>query len=43
MRAGDVVLANNNNIVTTHVVMTAISTAVDLSAGSTIGSTTNAD
>lgn len=43
MRAGDIVLANLNGIGTTHIVMSASSTGVDLGAGSTVGSTTNAD
>lgn len=43
MRAGDVVFANLNGLVTSHVVMTATSTGVDLGTGTTIGSTANSD
>lgn len=43
MRAGDLVIANLSGLVTSHVVMSASSTGVDLGSGSTAGSTTNSD
>jgi hypothetical protein len=45
MRAGDILTLHDTTtkIISTHAVLTAVSTTVDLGAGVTIGSTTNGD
>lgn len=43
MRAGDVVIANLSQLVSSFTVLTATTTAVDLGNGTTIGSTANSD
>ncbi len=45
MRAGDVVRVRDtvNSLITAHNVISAISTAVDLGTGTTVGSSANAD
>lgn len=43
MRAGDIVIANLSQLVSSFTVISAVSTNVDLGTGTTIGSTANSD